>query len=95
MDHRDATRTLDQPNQVIPVTTDTCPKCKHPLGSHVRNEKRIVFDIPPPQKIVVTEHAVDGYRCNNCGSEVEARHRDLPQEGDMGIYLLNYITMLK
>ncbi len=93
--HRGATRTLDQPDRVIPVTADTCPKCSHPLGSPVRTEKRTIFDIPPPQKIVVTEYDVDVYRCNNCGSEVKARHGDLPQKGDMGIYLLNYITMLK
>ncbi len=93
--HRGATRTLDQPDQVIPVTADTCPKCNHTLGTPIRTEKRTVFDIPPPQKIVVTEYDVDVYRCNNCGSEVKAKHKDLPQKGDMGIYLLNYITMLK
>ncbi len=93
--HRGATRVLDKPDEIIHVSEDTCPKCSHPLGSPVRMEKRTIFDIPPPQKIVVTEYDVDVYRCNNCGSEVKARHRDLPQKGDIGIYLLNYITMLK
>ena len=43
----------------------------------------------------MTEYDLDVYKCDNCGSEVKARHRDLPQRGDMGIYLRNYITMLK
>lgn len=38
---------------------------------------------------------VDVYRCNCCNTEVKAKHRDLSQKVDMGIYLLNYITMLK
>ncbi len=58
-------------------------------------EKKTIFDIPPPQKIRVTEYDLDVYRCSNCGTEVGARHRDCPQTGDMGIYLLNYVTMLK
>ena len=61
----------------------------------MRTEKKTIFDIPPPQKIKVTEYDLDVYRCSNCGTEVKAKHRDLPQKGDMGIYLLNYITMLK
>ena len=93
--HKGATRVLDEPDQVIHVTADTCPKCSHALGSPVRMEKRTIFDIPPPQKVVVTEYDVDVYRCSYCNTEVKARHRDLPQKGDMGIYLLNYITMLK
>ena len=93
--HKGATRVLGEPDKIIQVSADKCPKCDHELGSPIRMEKRTIFDIPPPQKIVVTEYDVDVYMCNNCGSEVKARHRDLPQKGDMGIYLLNYITMLK
>ncbi len=62
--------------------------------SPIRSEKRTIIDIPPPQKVVVKEFHVDVYICSNCGKEVEAKHRDLPQKGDMGIFLLNYITML-
>ncbi len=43
----------------------------------------------------MTEYDVDLYKCNNCGTEIRSKHRDLPRTGDMGIYLLNYITMLK
>ncbi len=93
--HRGATRVLDKPDEIIHVTADTCPRCNHSLGSPVRMEKRTIFDIPPPQKVVVTEYDIDVYRCSSCGTEVKAKHRDLPRKGDMGIYLLNYITMLK
>ena len=93
--HRGATRVPGKPDEIIHVTAESCPKCNHALGSPVRTEKRTIFDIPPPQKVVVTEYDIDVYRCSSCGTEVKAKHRDLPQKGDMGIYLLNYITMLK
>ncbi len=65
------------------------------MGSPIRTEKKTIFDIPPPQKIKVTEYDLDVYRCSNCGMYVKSKHRDCPQERDMGIYLLNYIKMLK
>ena len=74
---------------------EKCPNCSHILASPIRTEKKTIFDIPPPQKVKVTEYDLDVYKCSNCGSEVMAKHRDCPQKGDMGIYLLNYITMLK
>jgi transposase len=93
--HKGATRVLGEPDKIIQVSADTCPKCSHKLGSPIRMEKKTIFDIPPPQKVIVTEYDVDVYRCSYCNTEVKAKHRDLPQKGDMGIYLLIYITMLK
>ena len=93
--HTGSTRILDKPNEIIHLTVDTCPKCSHKLGSPIRMEKKTIFDILPPQKVIVTEYDVDVYRCSYCNTEVKAKHRDLPQKGDMGISLLNYITMLK
>ena len=93
--HKGATREFEKPDEIIHVSEDKCPKCSHPLGSPIETEKKTIFDIPPPQKIKVTEYDLDVYKCSNCGTEVKAKHRDLPQKGDMGIYLLNYITMLK
>ncbi len=93
--HKGATRIHDAPDEIIHVSEDKCPKCQHDLGSPIRTEKKMIFDIPPPQKIVVREYDLDVYRCSNCGSEIRSKHVDCPQTGDMGIYLLNYITMLK
>ena len=95
MGHKGATRIHDTPDEVIHVSTEKCPKCNHPLGSPIRTEKKTIFDIPPPQKIKITEFQLDVYKCSNCGSEIRSKHIDCPQTGDMGIYLLNYITMLK
>jgi len=95
MGHKGATRIHDTPDEVIHVSEEKCPECSHPLGSPIRTEKKTIFDIPPPQKIKVTEYDLDVYRCSNCGVEFRSRHIDCPQTGDMGIYLLNYITMLK
>jgi transposase len=93
--HKGATKVLGEPDEIIHVLEEKCPKCSHILGSPIRTEKKTIFDIPPPQKIKVTEYDLDVYRCSNCGIEVKAKHMDCPQTGDMGIYLLNYITMLK
>ena len=93
--HKGATRVHDTPDEVIHVSTEKCPKCDYSLGSPIRTEKRTIFDLPPPQKIVVRQYDLDVYRCKNCGSEVKSKHTDCPRTGDMGIYLLNYITMLK
>ena len=93
--HKGATRVLDKPDEIIHVTAESCPDCSHPLDSPIRTEKRTIFDIPPPQRVKVTEYDLDVYRCSNCGREVKSVHRDCPQTGDMGIYLLNYIVMLK
>ncbi len=95
MGHKGATRIHDTPDEVIHVSTEKCPECNHPLGSPIRTEKKTIFDIPPPQKIKITEFQLDVYKCSNCGSEIRSKHIDCPQTGDMGIYLLNYITMLK
>ena len=95
MGHKGATRIHDTPDEVIHVSTEKCPECNHPLESPIRTEKKTIFDIPPPQKIKITEFQLDVYKCSNCGSEIRSKHIDCPQTGDMGIYLLNYITMLK
>ena len=93
--HKGATRIHSEPDEIIHVSEDKCPKCSNDLGSPIRMEKKTIFDIPPPQKIKITEFDLDVYKCNSCGIEVKAKHIDCPQTGDMGIYLLNYITMLK
>ena len=93
--HKGATKVLDVADEIIHVSMETCPNCSHILDASIRTEKRKIFDIPPPQKAKVTEYDLDVYRCSNCGSEVESVHRDCPQTGDTGIYLLNYVTMLK
>jgi transposase len=82
--HKGATKVLGEPDQIIHVSTEKCPECDHILGSPIRTEKKTIFDIPPPQKIKITEYDLDIYRCSNCGIEVRSKHRDCPQTGDMG-----------
>ena len=88
--HKGATRILDNPDKIIHVTAETCPKCHHALKSPLRTEKRMIFDIPPPQKVMVTEFQVDVYKCSTCNTEIKAKHPDMPQKGGMGVYLLKY-----
>jgi len=94
--HRGATRKRREPDEIVHLSTEECPYCHHcGLGKPIRTETKIIEDIPPPGKIKVTQFDMDVYRCPNCGAEVKAKHKDCPQIGDIGIYLLVYMTMLK
>jgi transposase len=93
--HRGTTKKHRDPDEVIDLTTNFCSYCNHELGEPIKIETKLVEDIPPPKKIKVTQFNIDVYRCPNCGAEVRSKHRDCPQVGDLGIYLLVYLTMLK
>ena len=71
--HRGATHVPGKQDEINHVTADTCPRCNHSLGSPVRMEKRTIFDIPPPQKVVAREFDVDVYRCSSCDIESKAQ----------------------
>ena len=51
--------------------------------------------MPPPQNVGMTEYNLDVYKCDNCELEGKSIQKDCPDTSDMGIYLLNYIVMLK
>jgi transposase len=93
--HRGATRKKREPDEVIQLSTECRPYCSHELGEPIRTETRIIEDLPPPSKIKVTQFDIDVYGSPNCGAEVKGKHRDCPQVGGFGIYLLVYMTMLK
>ena len=85
--HKGATRIHGETDEIIHVSMEKCLNCSHMLASPIRTDKKSIFDIPPPEKVKVTEYVFDVYKCSNCGSEVKAKHLDCPQKGDMGIYL--------
>jgi transposase len=93
--HWGATKKKREPDEVILVSADRCPYCNHELGEPIKTETRVIEDIPPPRKTKVTQFDIDVYECPNCGAEVRAKHKDCPQVGNLGIYLLVYLTMLK
>ena len=93
--HKGATMVLGEPDEIIHVTMEICLNCSHTLYAPIRTEKRKTMDIPPPQKTKVTEYELDIYKCSNCSMEVKAKHKDFPNRGDIGIYMLNYVAMLK
>lgn len=94
--HRGATRPTPKPDEVIEVIADKCENCGslniEPLEDF---DKSIIEDIPPPQKIKVTQYNRRKVRCHDCGHEFISKHKDCPQKGYFGIYMLVYITMLK
>ena len=94
--HRGATRPTPVPDEVIEVTATQCEKCGsfnlEPLDNI---EKSVREDIPPPQKIKVTQFNRREVKCLDCNHQFISKHPDCPQIGNFGIYLLVYITMLK
>lgn len=93
--HRGATRTVPQPDEIIPVIMDMCPKCGSLLGDPVDIESRTVEEIPPPPKIKVTQYNLHRYVCPGCGCDVTAQHNDCPMVGGLGIHLMTKITLLR
>lgn len=93
--HRGATRPRPEPDETVQVSVQTCPECSHELGDPVSTETHVIEDLPTPQKVKVTRFELDVYKCQNCGTEVKAKHQDCPQKGNFGIFLLVYVTMLK
>lgn len=94
--HRGATRPTPVPDEIIEVTASHCEKCGcsnlEPLDGV---EKSVIEDIPPPQKIKITQFNRREVKCLDCGHQFISKHPDCPRVGNFGIYLLVYITMLK
>jgi len=94
--HRGATRPTPFPINTENVIADECEICGSPnIESSEQIKKTIIEDLPPPQEIKVTQYDRHKVRCLDCGHEFVSKHRDCPQKGNFGIYLLVYITMLK
>ncbi|MGC8622089.1 MAG: hypothetical protein ACP5U0_09265 [Caldisphaera sp.] len=96
MGHKGETRKRQEPDEIIDVVADHCESCGSTHIERLNNvEKTIIEDIPPPQKIKVTQYNRWEVKCLNCGHTFISKHEDCPREGNLGIYMLVYITMLK
>jgi transposase len=93
--HYGATREKPEPDEIIPVTIDQCPRCGSYLGTAIGMESRTIEELPPPQKIKVTRYDLHRYVCPGCGTPITATHPDCPQVGDFGIRLMTHITTTK
>jgi transposase len=93
--HHGATRTTPEPDEIIPVTMDHCPRCGSYLGAVTNIEHRTIEDLPPPQHIKVTRYDLHHYHCPGCGTEITATHPNCPQQGNFGIRLMTTITLMK
>ncbi len=94
--HKGATRPTPHPDETKDVVASACEKCG---SSNIEPSKHVVKsiieDLPPPQEIKVTQYNRRKVKCRDCGHEFVSKHRDCPQKGNFGIYLMVYITMLK
>ncbi len=94
--HRGATRTTKEPDEIIDVIAEQCEKCgSSKIEKQEKFEKSVIEDLPPPQKIKITQYNRWEVKCLDCGHEFNSKHPDCPQTGNFGIFLLVYITMLK
>jgi len=93
--HHGATRIIPEPDEIIPVTMDQCPQCGSYLGEAIGVESRTIEELPPPQKIRVTQYDLHKYVCPGCGNTFTAQHQDCPTIGNLGVRLMTRITMAK
>lgn len=93
--HKGATRKRLEPDEIVLVTTKTCPDCGKDPGESYDKETKIIEELPLPQKIKVTQFELNKYKCQHCGLGFTSKHKDCPKEGKFGPNLLTYVTMLK
>lgn len=93
--HKGNTRSVKDPDEIIPVNLSLCPHCTCKLGKPVKIEKRIIEEIPEPQPVKVIQYNLAHYWCNNCLNHVVAQHDDLPSEGRLGKNVLSHIALMK
>ena len=93
--HRGATRQVPEPDEIIQVTADLCPRCGSFLGNPVGVESRTIEELPQKQKIEVIRYDCYSYGCPSCGCEVTAVHPDCPQVGGLGVRLMTQITLVR
>lgn len=94
--HRGATRATKEPDEVVDVIADQCEKCgSSKIEKKESCEKSVIEDMPPPQKIKITQYNRWEVECLDCGHQFISKHPDCPKTGNFGIFLLVYITMLK
>lgn len=94
--HKGATRLTKEPDEVIDVIASQCENCGSPRIEKLENcEKSVIEDLPPPQKIKVTQYNRWEIKCQDCGHQFTSKHPDCPKVGNFGIFLLVYIVMLK
>ena len=93
--HKGATRKMPEPDEVLPVPSDHCPECGCDPGVPKGFETVTVEELPPPQKIKVTQYELYTYECPHCGLNFSSKHKDCPQKGIFGVNLLTHITTLK
>ena len=94
--HKGATRPTPSPDNTENVVAPECEICGSSNIEPLKQVKKsIIEDLPPPQKIKVTQYHRHKVKCIDCGHEFFSKHRDCPQKGHFGIFLIVYITMLK
>jgi len=94
--HKGATRLTKEPDEIIDVISDHCENCgSSKIEKQENYETSVIEDIPPPQKIKVTQYNRWEVKCNDCGHQSISKHPDCPNTGNFGIFLLVYIVMLK
>lgn len=93
--HKGATRKLRDPDEVMNVTANICPNCGEDPGESYATETKTIEEMPPPQEIIVKQFNLSKYKCKNCSHKFKTKHKECPQEGRIGPYLLVYMVIIK
>jgi len=100
--HKGVTRERKEPNRVVPVSEDKCPKCgsenieeEVTKEGEIATEESIIDEIPPVTEVETIKFVRIKYKCNDCGAEFTGEHEECPKSGIFGINLMVLIVLLR
>ncbi|MEK6895538.1 MAG: IS66 family transposase [Nanoarchaeota archaeon] len=93
--HPGTTREKKEPTERINVEAVQCSYCYDLLDKPFKQEKKIIEEIPDPQPIRIIEFLINHYKCPTCNKITIAKHKNLPQEGNLGNNLQAQIALMK
>ncbi len=84
--HKGATRPTKEPENTKEVIADHCEKCNSPnIEKLDKCETSIIEDMPPPQKITITQYNRWEVKCLDCGHQFMSKDPECPKTGSIGI----------
>jgi len=95
--HKGTTRKQKDPDEIIQVGSDNCPKCGSEHIKKLRVKKKTVEEFPPTKerKTKVIQFDRDECECLDCGEIFISEDERCPKEGGFGVELMVYVILLR
>jgi len=93
--HTGTTREKKDPTERINLEAVQCKHCHDLLGKPLKQERRVIEELPDPQPIRIIEFLINHYQCPTCSKITVATHPNLPKQGKFGNNLQAQIALIK